>query len=120
MKINREKDYLEGLFRQLPEETLPSDFRMRIMQQITEETERVKRRNRYLSWVALVVASIVILGLGILAIIHIGFPKITVTISMDALKTIPFYVYIAFLAFLLLLGDHYFRKRYREKHKDNL
>lgn len=115
MNTNKEKDYLQGLFRQLPEEPLPVDFRMQIMQQIQEEALRVKKRNERLSWAALIIASLVILTLGVLAVIRLGMPKISFNISMEALQTIPFYLYIALLAGLLLFADHYFRKRYKEK-----
>lgn len=118
MKTNNDKDYLEGLFRQLPQEPLPVDFRMRIMQQVSQEALRVKKRNERWSWVALIVASLVVLGLGVGAFLYIGVPKISLSISLQALKTVPFYLYIAFLGFLLLCADHLFRKRYREKHND--
>lgn len=118
MNTNKEKDYLQGLFSQLPEAPLPTDFRLRIMEQIQEEAVRIKKRNERLSWAALIVASLTILTLGILAVIRLGLPKLSFTISMEAIQTIPFYLYIAFLAFLLLSADHYFRKRYKEKHKE--
>ncbi|MDF9829300.1 hypothetical protein [Parabacteroides sp. PF5-6] len=120
MNTNREEDYLQGLFRQLPVEPLPVDFRMQLMQQIQEEALRVKKRNERLSWAALIIASLVILTLGVLAVIRLGIPKISIDISMEAMQTIPFYLYIAGLAGLLLFADHYFRKRYRAKHKDDM
>jgi len=119
MNTNKEKDYLQGLFSQLPEEPLPSDFRIQIMQQIQEEAIRVKKRNERLSWAALIFASLAILTLGILAVIHLGIPKLSFDISIEAIQTIPFYLYIAFLAFLLLFADHYFRKKYKEKKKED-
>jgi len=114
-----EKDYLQGLFQRLPEEPLPFEFRTQIMQQIMQETIRLKKRNQRLSWIALIFASIIILGLGALAIIYIGFPMNSFSLSMEALQTVPFYIYIAFLALLLLFADHYFRKRYKQKHDMN-
>ncbi len=119
MNTNKEKDYLKGLFSQLTEEPLPEDFRVQIMRQIQKEAIRVKKRNERLSWAALIFASLVIFALGILAVVYLGVPKLSFDISMGAIQTIPFYFYIAFLAFLLLFADHYFRRKYKEKQKEN-
>lgn len=116
---NNDKDFLEGLFEQLPEKPLPVDFRERIMRQIAEETVRVGKRNERLSWIALIAASILILGLGVVAFLYMGMPRISLSVSVQALETVPFYVYIASLTLLLLLGDYLFRKKYRKKHENN-
>lgn len=117
---NNDKDFLEGLFGQLPEKPLPVDFRERIMRQIAEETARVGKRNERLSWIALIAASILILGLGVAAFLYMGgMPRISLSVSAQALGIVPFYVYIASLTLLLLLGDYLFRKKYRKKHENN-
>jgi fatty acid desaturase len=117
MNANKENDYLKDLFTRLPEEPLPTDFRVRLMQQIQEEAVWIKKRNERLSWIILILASLAMLTLGILAVIYLGIPKFSFEISTEAIQTFPFYLYIAFLVFLLLFADHYFRKKYREKQK---
>lgn len=115
MNANKENDYLKDLFGRLPEEPLPADFRVQIMQKIREEAIRAGKRNERLSRFCLILASLVMLALGIAAVIYLGVPKFSFTISAEAVQTLPFYLYIAFLAFLLLFADHYFRKKYRER-----
>lgn len=115
---NNNKDYLHDLFSQLPEKQLSPDFRMRMMRQIEQEALRIQKRNRRFSWLALGLASAGLLVLGILTLIHLELSLPSFRLSAEALATVPFYLYIVFLAFLLLLADHYLRKRYREKHKE--
>lgn len=112
MNTPNEKDPLQAWFNQLPEEPLPTDFRMRLIHEIQREARRVKKRNERLSWAALILASFSILALGVLALIHLGLPKLSFRFSPEAIETTPFYLYIAFLAALLLFADHYLRKRY--------
>ncbi|MDR2969232.1 MAG: hypothetical protein LBV32_06460 [Tannerellaceae bacterium] len=118
MNTNEEKDYLKELFGRLQEEPLPENFRMQIMQQIREEAVWIKKRNECLSWITLILASLAILTTGILAVIYLGIPKFSFEISMEAIQTLPFYLYIVFPVSALLFADFYFRKKYKEKHNE--
>lgn len=116
MKTKQDKDLLANLFKQLPEEPLPTDFRANMMQQIMAEAERVKKRNERLSLLAIILASLVILGLGVVAFIYLGIPKVSISLSVSTLTTIPFYLYIGGIVLLLLWADYSFRRKYKEKH----
>lgn len=116
MNKNNEKDYLKNLFRQLPEEPLPFDFRTTMMQRVMAETTRVKKRNERLGLMAVILAALAMIGLCIAAIIYMEVPRIS--LSIQAVASAPFYIYIGILALLLLWGDYVMRKRYREKHKE--
>lgn len=116
--MNDKKDILQELFRQLPEKPLPDDFRARVMQQVLVEKKRAKKRNEVWAWTAVIVASMAILTFGFLAFQYLGIPKFSLSLSKQALETLPFYAYIAFLALLLLLGDFFFRKTYYRKEQE--
>ncbi len=116
MDANNKSDQLRNLFRKLPEESLPVDFRTKMMQQIMVEAQRVKKRNERLALMAIILASIAILGLCVGVLIYIGIPKIS--LSIPSVTSMSFYLYIGVLALLLLWGDYAMRKRYKEKHKE--
>lgn len=114
--MNNHKDILEGLFKQLPTEQLPADFRSAMMQRIMKESIRAKKWEEIWHWVALILASGAMLGLGIFVIRSLELPKIVLTLSERA--AIPFYMYLVALVVILLFGDYFIRKKYREKHKE--
>ena len=114
--MNDKNDFLQKMFQQLSETPLSEDFRLRMMQQIKAEEARQKKRNERWAWTALITLSLCIFGIGALAIFYLDVPKFSLSISMQALETLPFYIYITFLALLLLLGDHFIRRKYYEKH----
>ncbi|OAV66286.1 hypothetical protein Barb6XT_02014 [Bacteroidales bacterium Barb6XT] len=118
MNIRTDKDVLADLFRQLPEESLPDDFRTRMMQRIRLESARAKRRSERLSLAALVAASLIMIATGVAVFFHKGFPALspTFTLSIPPLTSLPFYLYIAGLTFFLLWGDYLLRKRHGAKH----
>ncbi|MDH6535710.1 hypothetical protein D0T51_11780 [Parabacteroides sp. 52] len=114
--MNREKDILKNLFKQLPEEQLPVDFRTNLMQQVLAESARVKKQNEYGGLIAVILASLAILALATVAFLYMKIPQITIDWSS---LTIPsFYFFIGALAFILLVGDYLMRKKYRERHKE--
>lgn len=115
MTRNNEKDILKDLFGKLPQEQLPADFRSQMMQKILAESVRIKKRNERLSWLAVVIASLFIVGLMVLAFLYLEIPRIHITLPSP--ENIPFYLYIGFLSLLLLAGDYLMRKKYKEKHK---
>ncbi|OAV74193.1 hypothetical protein Barb7_01777 [Bacteroidales bacterium Barb7] len=118
MNILTNKDVLADLFRRLPEENLPDDFRARMMQRIRLESARVKRRSERLSLTALVAASLIMIATGVAVFFYKGFPALssTFSLSIPPLTSLPFYLYIAGLTFFLLWGDYLLRKRHEAKH----
>lgn len=118
MNRYEEKDFLGNIFRQLPGESLPKDFRMHMMWKIEAEAARIRKRNERLGLLAVIIASLAIITLAVFAIIYLEIPKIT--ISIPALSSLPFYFYIGGLVLLLLGGDYLMRKRYRQKHKEHI
>ena len=118
MNRYEENDFLGNIFRQLPGESLPEDFRVHMMWKIEAEAARIRKRNERLGLLAVVIASLAIIALAVLAIIYLEIPKITISVS--ALSALPFYFYIGALVLLLLAADHAMRKQYRKRHKDNL
>ncbi|MDR0969951.1 MAG: hypothetical protein LBM67_05390 [Lentimicrobiaceae bacterium] len=108
-----DKDILQKLFWQLPEKPLSDDFRFRMMQQISAERIRAKNRAERWTWFAVITASLAILAFGVLAFSYLEVPKLS--LSKQALETLPFYLYVAFLALLLLFGDFFFRRNYYSK-----
>lgn len=118
MNRKNENDFLKDMFRKLPEEKLPQDFRMQMMQKITAEAARIRKRNERLGLLSIIAASLVIVGLAVAALLYLKLPEIE--ISLTSLASVPFYFYIGALVLLLLTGDYIMRRQYRKKHKDNL
>lgn len=114
MSKDKNIDPFKNMFRQIPEETIPAHFRANVMHQILTESIRIKKRNERLGLAAVIAASLVIVALGILALLYLDIPQIS--IQMPSLTFVPFYVYIGILSMLLLWVDHIFRKKYKEKH----
>jgi len=116
MNDNNKTDLLENLFGQMAKEPLPASFRSNVMQQILAEAIRVKKRNERLGLIAVIVASVIMLALAIAALVFLGVPKIS--FRVPDLTSVPFFLYIGGLAFLLLWFDHIMRRKYKEKHKE--
>lgn len=106
-------DILENLFRQMPEEELPMSFRLNMMQQITKETVKNRKRNEWFGLTATIVGALIMSSLAISAFIYLDLPKIELP-KMD-FSTLQFYIYIGLLSLLLLFIDHKLRKVF---HKD--
>jgi len=115
MNDNNKTDLLENLFGQMTKEPLPASFRSNVMQQVLAEAIRIKKRNERLGLIAVIVASVIMLALAVVALIYLEVPKIT--FRVPDLTSVPFYLYIGGLVFLLLWFDHIMRRKYTEKHK---
>lgn len=111
-------DILENLFRQLPEEELPASFRLNVMQQITRETVKARKRNEWFGLAAVIAASLGMLGIAVVSILHymdmteITYPKIAW--PAFNLPIFSFYFYIGMLTLLLLFLDYKLRKALRK------
>jgi hypothetical protein len=122
---SEKQDPFKELFRQLPTEQLPVDFRSNMMHQIMGEVERVKKRNERWMLVAIVAASLIFVGLGIGAFYFMGFtlPEVsatfkTPTFELPSFSKLPSVLYLGVLTLLLLFGDHKIRRTYYKKHKE--
>lgn len=106
-------DPLGNLFRQLPEEELPATFRGHVMQQVMAEAQKAKKRNERLGMLAAILASLVMVALGVLSFLFIGLPKISIP-KLD-LSVCSFYIYVGVLTLFLLFVDYKLRQVF---HKD--
>lgn len=107
------KDPLEKLFRQLPEEELPVSFRIEVMRQVTHEVVMRKKRNKLFGLLAVILASLIMASLAVVSIIYMELPKIALPqINPSAFS---FYIYIGALSLFLLFLDYKIRRLF---HKD--
>ena len=119
--MTEKNDILKDLFSRMPEEELPASFRANVMRQIMAEAERIRKRNERWGWIAVIAASLLMIGVAIASVLYMGIPKISVPIpDLDAL---PFYVYIGMLTLILLGADYKLRqiiKRRQMSHKEKM
>lgn len=112
------EDILANLLRQLPEEELPASFRLNVMQQISRETVKVRRRNEWWGWAAVIAASLGMLGIAAGSLFYyMGMPEIScpkITWTAIHLPIYSFYLYIGLLTLVLLFLDYKFRKVLRK------
>jgi hypothetical protein len=114
-KNEQKNDWLKPLFSRLPEEDLSASFREEMMKRIQAASDRTKRRNELLGLLAVVLASLAIMGLAAGALVYTGIPHLK---KMPEPLSLPFYSYIGALALLLQGFDHLLRRAYRKKHPD--
>lgn len=112
-KNQSDTDLFENLFRQMPDDELPKAFRFNVMQQIMAEAVKAKKRNERLSLLAAILASLVMIALGVAAFLFIGLPEITIP-KLD-LSVCLFYLYVGMLTLFLLFVDYKLRRIF---HKD--
>lgn len=110
----REQDPLDRLFKQLPDEPLPADFRLQMMDMIHVEAARMQKTKERWGLVAVILGALAMLALSIVGFIYLKIPRPSIT--MPSLDIFPFYVYIGILTFVLLGIDHKFRKEYLRRH----
>ena len=118
MNTKKEKtDVLRNLFSNMPEETLPASFRANVMQQILQESVRIKKRNERLSLLAVILASIGILALAVASFFYLGLPEFTMP-KMTLPKIDPsachFYLFIGGITLFLLFLDYRLRRLFRK------
>lgn len=117
--MTQKNDILKEVFSRMPEEELPRSFRANVMQQIMAEAQRIRKRNERWGWIAVISASLLMIGLAIGSFLYMDIPKIS--ISMPHLSSLPFYFYIGMLSLILLGADYKFRQIVKKKqmsHKD--
>ena len=122
-----EQDILKLMFEQMPEEVLPPTFQSEMMLRIRAEAVRIVKRNNRLRILALIAASITIIGLSVAALIYLGVSPTTVLANMDfpsikldfpAIPFLSYYLYFGLLVLILLLADLWLRQAYYKRHQE--
>ena len=111
--MTEKNDILKDLFSRMPEEELPASFRTNVMKQIMAEAERIRKRNERWGWIAVIAASLLMVGIAIASFLYMNIPPISVQIPN--MSTLPFYAYIGMLALILLGADYKFRQLFKRR-----
>ena len=110
--MTEKNDILKDLFSRMPEEELPASFRANAIRQIMAEAERIRKRNERWGWIAVIAASLLMVGIAIASFLYMNIPPISVQIpNMSTL----FYAYIGMLALILLGADYKFRQLFKRR-----
>ena len=111
--MTEKNDILKDLFSRMPEEELPASFRANAMRQIMAEAERIRKRNERWGWIAVIAASLLMVGIAIASFPYMNISPISVQIPN--MSTLPFYAYIGILALILLGADYKFRQLFKRR-----
>lgn len=111
--MTEKNDILKDLFSRMPEEELPASFRANAMRQIMAEAERIRKRNERWGWIAVIAASLLMVGIAIASFLYMNISSISVQIPN--MSTLPFYAYIGILALILLGADYKFRQLFKRR-----
>ena len=111
--MTEKNDILKDLFSRMPEEELPASFRANAMRQIMAEAERIRKRNERWGWIAVIAASLLMVGIAIASFLYMNISPISVQIPN--MSTLPFYAYIGILALILLGADYKFRQLFKRR-----
>ena len=112
-KMTEKNDILKDLFSRMPEEELPASFRANAMRQIMAEAERIRKRNERWGWIAVIAASLLMVGIAIASFLYMNISPISVQIPN--MSTLPFYAYIGMLALILLGADYKLRQIFERR-----
>ena len=96
--MTEKNDILKDLFSRMPEEELPASFRANAIRQIMAEAERIRKRNERWGWIAVIAASLLMVGIAIASFLYMNISPISVQIPN--MSTLPFYAYIGMLALI--------------------
>ena len=111
--MTEKNDILKDLFSRMPEEELPASFRANAIRQIMAEAERIRKRNERWGWIAVIAASLLMVGTAIASFLYMNISPISVQIPN--MSTLPFYAYIGMLALILLGADYKFRQLFKRR-----
>lgn len=111
--MTEKNDILKDLFSRMPEEELPASFRANAIRQIMAEAERIRKRNERWGWIAVIAASLLMVGIAIASFLYMNISLISVQIPN--MSTLPFYAYIGMLALILLGADYKFRQLFKRR-----
>ena len=85
--MTEKNDILKDLFSRMPEEELPASFRANAIRQIMAEAERIRKRNERWGWIAVIAASLLMVGIAIASFLYMNISPISVRIAL--FKSIP-------------------------------
>ena len=85
--MTEKNDILKDLFSRMPEEELPASFRANAMRQIMAEAERIRKRNERWGWIAVIAASLLMVGIAIASFLYMNISPISVQIPN--MSTLP-------------------------------
>ena len=111
--MTEKNDILKDLFSRMPEEELPASFRANAIRQIMAEAERIRKRNERWGWIAVIAASLLMVGIAIASFLYMIISPLSVQIPN--MSTLPFYAYIGMLALILLGADYKFRQLFKRR-----
>ena len=111
--MTEKNDILKDLFSRMPEEELPASFRANAIRQIMAEAERIRKRNERWGWIAVIAASLLMVGIALASFLYMIISPISVQIPN--MSTLPFYAYIGMLALILLGADYKFRQLFKRR-----
>ncbi|MGL5273794.1 MAG: hypothetical protein ACRC8J_10000 [Phocaeicola sp.] len=115
-------DKLKELFNKLPDDNVKASFRANVMLQVVAEANRIKKRNERWVMFATATASLFMVAL---AIVTLSYMNVTLSsidsffkefiIEISNAKILNFYLFIAFLAMILLFLDYKIRDLYNRR-----
>ena len=109
-----EQDIFQSIFDRLPVEPLPPGFQSEMMQRIRKEAVRIAKRNQRLRVLALIAATMCMIGLAVAALVYVGISPIM--IEFPDISIPPYYIYFGILVLVLLFTDQLLRQLYYKKH----
>lgn len=104
---------MRDMFTRLPEKQLPENFRNDVMKMVMHEAILIKKREERLGLFITIALATVILVLGTLALFYLKMPDLE--FRMPDLSSLPFFIYIGSLVFILLAIDYKCRKFFYQK-----
>ena len=111
--MTEKNDILKDLFSRMPEEELPASFRANAIRQIMAEAERIRKRNERWGWIAVIAASLLMVGIAHASLLYMNISPISEQIPK--MTTLPFYAYIGMLALILLGADYKIRQLFKRR-----
>ena len=111
--MTEKNDILKDLFSRMPEEELPASFRANAIRQIMAEAERIRKRNERWGWIAVIAASLLMVGIALASFLNMII--IPISEQIPNMSTLPFYAYIGMLALILLGADYKFRQLFKRR-----
>lgn len=120
--MNTNKDILENLFNQVPNERLSDNFRSKLMIKIQAEAIRAHRRKERLGLLCVIIASLIMLAMAVISFFYCfnwdvnNLQKQQSPIfSFSVITEFPLYLFIGIAALLLLFGDYLARRYFKKK-----
>lgn len=121
--MSTNKDILENLFSQLPEEKLSDNFRYKLMVKIQAEAIRAHRRKEQLGLLSVIIASLFMLAMAIGSFIYYfnwdtnNLQEYQLPVlSFSVLIEFPLYLFMGIAILLLLFADYLIRRYYKKKY----